>query len=596
MWKFTNKAKKPFFLVLALAFLALGAPFLTRADSYSDKATFNIDKSYDSTARSKTAAILVWVGSKIYFYVDETWWSGLDAASQTKYGSSFQSLDAEFFQNIYPKLTALYGSDVNPLVNRDGMITLLVHPMIKDAGGYINTADGYSKYQVPASNEREMIYFNTRFLDSPLAKPYLAHEFTHLITFNQKDRLRNITEDVWLTEAHADYSSTVLGYDNPFAGSNFEQRTRSFASDSSKSLVDWLNKPANYGAAHLFMQYLVDQYGIKMLTDSMNSDLTGIASINDALKKNGFDIDFIQAFRNWAIALLANDCRLGGQYCYKFADLKGFQIAPRINYLPNSEQISLSVMYNTDYFSGNWQKIVGGGGDLALDFSSDVNVKFNVPYLLCYAGGECKIGELTLDSNGDASLKLPDFGRQYASLTLMPFASGKISSFNNTTADALSYTFKIAVTPRNSAAQNQSPAVISDTRIQELLAQIDALKKEIARIQTILAARVNSSTVPAANITPATSYSCKTITTDLYFGVENHNQVVCLQQMLKAQGGAIYPSGAVNGRFSKDTEAAVIRFQEKYATEILTPLGLRKGTGYVGSSTRNKVNSLLSAK
>ena len=587
-----NRKLSAFAASIALALVC--APLLAHADSFGDKTTFNIDKTYDSAARSSAVADLVWVGNKLYFYVDDGWWTGLDAASKAKYSTYFQNLDTEFINNIYPKLTALYGSDVNPTVNRDGKITVLVDPMVKDAGGYINTADGYSKYQATASNEREMIYLNTRFIDSPLAKSYLAHEFTHLITFNQKDRLRNVTDDVWLNEARADYSSTVMGYDSPFTGSNFDQRVMSFSADSGKSLVDWADKPANYGTAHLFMQYLVDQYGIKILTDSMDSNAIGIASIDYALQKNGFNINFEQVYQNWIVALLANDCRLGPQYCYKSADLGGFSIAPRINYLPNSDQVSLSVMYDTDYFSGNWQKIVGGNGDLSLDFSSDAKARFAVPYLLCYVGGsECKVGNLAVDGNGAASLKLSDFGRQYSSLTLMPFASGKTGNFSNFASNTLSYSFKIAVSPKAADSSGQSSAIIAvDPKIQALLNQIDALKQQITQLQALLAARINS--VPAPSVpTPAGGYSCKSITADLYFGVENYKQVACLQQILKAQGASIYPEGQVTGNYSLATQAAVARFQEKYAADILVPLGLKKGTGYVSAATRSKLNQLL---
>ena len=73
----------------------------------------------------------------------------------------------------------------------------------------------------------------------------------------------------------------------------------------------------------------------------------------------------------------------------------------------------------------------------------------------------------------------------------------------------------------------------------------------------------------------------------------NSKEVRCLQEFLKSQGSEIYPEGLITGNFLNLTQLAVIRFQEKYATEILNPLGLGKGTGYVGPLTRAKINQFL---
>jgi peptidoglycan hydrolase-like protein with peptidoglycan-binding domain len=76
--------------------------------------------------------------------------------------------------------------------------------------------------------------------------------------------------------------------------------------------------------------------------------------------------------------------------------------------------------------------------------------------------------------------------------------------------------------------------------------------------------------------------------------MNDNSEVRCLQQFLKAQGEEIYPEGFVTGNFYTLTEQAVKRFQEKYANDVLTPWGLTKGSGYVGSTTRNKINELIS--
>jgi len=79
------------------------------------------------------------------------------------------------------------------------------------------------------------------------------------------------------------------------------------------------------------------------------------------------------------------------------------------------------------------------------------------------------------------------------------------------------------------------------------------------------------------------------------------SDVKCLQAMLNrdsdtklADSGAGSP-GNETEYFGPITKAAAIKFQEKYASDVLAPWGLSTGTGYFGSTSRSKMNELLTA-
>ena len=563
--------------IIFIAIVLISIPvWKVKADYSGQTVIFSIDPSYDLEKRENTSATLQKVSSKAYFYLDDKWWQSLDSIQKSKIFSTLDSLSSEFDSKIYPILTSTFGSEANPGIDKDEKITILIHPMIEKAGGYSNSGDGYPKIQNPKSNEREMIYFNSQYIDSLIEKSYLAHELVHLITFNQKEKIHNVSEERWLNEARAEYAPTLLGYDEIYAGSNLEKRVKSFLEKPNDSLTEWRDERADYGEVNLFVQYLVDQYGLKILVDSLHSPKIGILSINDALIKNGFKEDFSQIFTDWTITLLVNDCNFGPRYCYKNPNLKNLRVNPLLNFLPQIGESELSITYTTKNWAGNWHKIVGGKGTLTLEFDGDDEVFFNVPYLVCDYQEKCNIDFLKLDKEQKGKLTLPEFNTKYRSLTLIPSIQSKFLGFDG---PERGYIFFWRASTNEKTEEEKEGELI-----QELLAQIEQLKKQIAetqaKIDAILASRSQKPT-------------CSKFERDLFFGMMNSKEVRCLQEFLKSQGPEIYPEGLVTGNFLNLTQTAVIRFQEKYANEILIPLGLQKGTGYVGSATRTKINQLI---
>ncbi|MBI2042154.1 MAG: hypothetical protein HYT21_00140 [Candidatus Nealsonbacteria bacterium] len=579
--------KKEIFPIVILILLFL--PLITLAQgAIGESAVFNVEPSYDFYKRSEISATLIKMSPTLYIYAESAWWNGLDAQAKQTIEESLDSISEEFEDNIYPSLTNLFGQEWKPGIDKDTRITLLIHQMPEQHGGYTNTADEYPRVQVPKSNEREMIYLNAQYISSAArGKIFLSHELVHLITFNQKERANGVTEDVWLNEARAEYAATILGYDDEYGGSNLADRAKKFINKPADSLTEWQETQYDYGVTNLFVQYLVDHYGRDILVDSLRSKKTGIASINEALLNKGFSEDFSEVFNNWAIAVLVNDCSLSDKYCYFNKNLQDFRITPLMNYLPLNGESTLSVTNSTKDWAGNWHRFVGGGDMLELEFRSLGQANFEVPYVVKSNNGNYSVNRLKIDKNGIGKINLNDFGQKYTWLTILPIAKNKVANFNSLESARFFFWSASTLEEGEEQVDVSLPSIppltkpIAQMSRAEIEARISQLLSIVMQLQSIL------------NTLQGGQASCIMIDQELYLGMENNAQVRCLQEFLKGQGTDIYPEGLITGNFYTLTQQAVIRFQQKYAAEILSPLGLTRGTGYVGSSTLAKINELL---
>jgi hypothetical protein len=120
-----------------------------------------------------------------------------------------------------------------------------------------------------------------------------------------------------------------------------------------------------------------------------------------------------------------------------------------------------------------------------------------------------------------------------------------------------------------------------------LLQSFGADQSVISNVQVALGGTSN---------TGSTQAFCHTFNKNLRIGDFDSDigDVYALHQTLIREGFSFPGKPTLGGLRSYDEEAAsvVTEFQEKYASDILTPNGLQHGTGYVGAATRAKLNAL----
>ncbi|OGN04643.1 MAG: hypothetical protein A3B99_04070 [Candidatus Yanofskybacteria bacterium RIFCSPHIGHO2_02_FULL_44_12b] len=393
---FTLAVFAPVFLFISVA----------HAASVGDQRSFFVNPKYDKYARTSLAATLKYTSNHAYFYVDNNYWSTLSAGHQGFLNNAILDLAKEFDDNIYPKEVKFWGSEPNPGVDNDPRIVILLEEMTQTSGGYFETANGYSKKEASSSNEAEMIALNVEVLVANVAyiKIFIAHEFQHLISFNHKDLLRGLFEDFWLNELRSEYSVSLTGLNDSYSSSNLKRRVDVFLAEPSDSLTEWPNKSLDYGVVNMFGQYLVDQYGPEILSETLQGPLVGIASINKFLESKNAAERFEDIFADWMVALNLNDRSVGNRYGYLHPELRNIKVGPTTR----------SYFYNnySDFIGGvsvkNWQPAwsefdieAPADKSVKIAFFGESNQNFIVSYVVYYSNGSPEVRRVRLiDGSG----------------------------------------------------------------------------------------------------------------------------------------------------------------------------------------------------
>ncbi len=245
-----------------------------------------------------------------------------------------------FEERIYPRNRLLFGEERFPGVDGDVRLTVL-NTRIRGAGGYFSSADGVTRAVNRFSNERDMFVIDAVAFSpgSDIYNATLAHEFQHMIHWHRQPR-----SPTWFNEGLSMLAEDVNGLGDSGA-------IQTYLSNPDTQLTTWIAGSGvlrHYGAAHLFMRYLYEQYaGDSRPVDWIDADAgNNLQVLADLAARHRADVvSFEQLFADWAVANVLNDPAVGdGRYAYQNLPMRAMVT------MPESDAFSAEVrQFGVDY-------------------------------------------------------------------------------------------------------------------------------------------------------------------------------------------------------------------------------------------------------
>ena len=249
-------------------------------------------------------ATLVASSSKSLAYVDIGNQTELEETPVTT--EQIQAMLDEFSGTTYPQVTSVFGSESD--VDGDGSVLFLFTPLVNQVegiAGFYSASSAIPENQGGNGNLSDMMYISPdRKLNS--YRSLLAHEFQHLISFNQHVLLHpgGDSEVSWLNEGMSHVTEDLVG-DHREGGnaSNVETylaHPERFSLTGDASLNDGIR-----GAAYLFLRGLIEVNGHGVLTDLSQTDQVGIANVEAVTGQT-----FADLYQQWVSRLFLSGTKL----------------------------------------------------------------------------------------------------------------------------------------------------------------------------------------------------------------------------------------------------------------------------------------------
>jgi len=288
--------------------------------------TNDVLKSIDTTCR--------YVSDHAYFFVDNRNITAMESYL-SGYGTSFDG--------IYLTDRVKFGNE-NDVDSNSKTIIVFSQELSGGLLGYFYPADKYPNSYYSDSNEGDIFYMTTTSsYQGETINGTLAHEFQHMIYFDQHYNRNVLSTYSWLNEAlsqAAEYYNNYLDNHNAWLTSFLDTDWPGL------SLTYWTS--SNYGYGAIFIRYLIEQYGDTAIKNMCSTDKIGIAAVEAATGAS-----FSTIFNNFTRALAMSNTGDSSDSRYNFStlNLRTLQSSGRGGLLQSATVISPGWSYTIGIYA-----------------------------------------------------------------------------------------------------------------------------------------------------------------------------------------------------------------------------------------------------
>lgn len=283
---------KPIFLFLFIMIIFSCATEETKTPTYKMWA-----QRVDDLSGYQLDVIERYNGAHCIVYVDSAFKNSCSEDDAMKIANEFDGI-------IYNEITGVFGSP--PDVDQNGKIIIFILDILGNdqvAGFFYNLNEytnkslakaGYSKI----SNEADLVFMDVEILksDKDLFYTILAHEFQHMINFNQRVFVQEKTAlNTWINEGLSTAAEKI--YSNTKAT---ERYTNNFGDTEVKNglkFLSWDDSYYNYVTAYMFFQWArIQSGGTSIFKDIINNSASDYSAVENAIKN---DVSYYGGTGNW---------------------------------------------------------------------------------------------------------------------------------------------------------------------------------------------------------------------------------------------------------------------------------------------------------